>query len=94
MRFHTYQKFSPEMADAIDLQSLLDKLANFLLQSGFAGGKTDHPYWGDSGEDADHSIEALREAILNALMDSGQFTPEMLEAIEGAAVVAARCVAS
>ena len=37
MRFHTYSKFSPEMADAVDLQSLLDKLADFLLQSGFAG---------------------------------------------------------
>ena len=32
------RKFSPELADAIDLQSLLDKLADFLLQSGFAGG--------------------------------------------------------
>ena len=39
MRFHTYSKFSPEMADAVDLQSLLDKLADFLLQSGFAGGE-------------------------------------------------------
>ena len=37
MRFHTYSKYSPEMADAVDLQSLLDKLADFLLQSGFAG---------------------------------------------------------
>jgi len=71
------------MADAIDLQSLLDKLADFLLQSGFAGGKMQHPYWGEFGGDADRSMEALREAILNALMDSGQFTPEMLEALRG-----------
>ena len=35
MRFHTYTKFSAELADAVDLQSLLDKLADFLLQSGF-----------------------------------------------------------
>ena len=83
MRFHTYSKFSPEMADAVDLQSLLDKLADFLLQSGFAGGKSNHPYWGESGEDPDHSLEALREAILNALMESGQFTPEMLDALRG-----------
>jgi Ca-activated chloride channel family protein len=73
------------MADAIDLQSLLDKLADFLLQSGFAGGKMQHPYWGEFGGDADRSMEALREAILNALMDSGQFTPEMLEALRGEA---------
>ncbi|HEY7896304.1 MAG TPA: VWA domain-containing protein [Gemmatimonadaceae bacterium] len=83
MRSHTYSKFSPQMADAIDLQSLLDKLADFLLQSGFAGGKMQHPYWGEFGGDADRSMEALREAILNALMDSGQFTPEMLEALRG-----------
>jgi len=42
MRFHTYSKFSPEMADAVDLQSLLDKLADFLLQSGFAGNQGQH----------------------------------------------------
>src|SRR5919198_3322505 len=83
MRFHTYSKYSPEMADAVDLQSLLDKLGDFLLQSGFAGGKQFHPYWGDFGDDADRSMEALREAILNALMESGQFTPEMLEALRG-----------
>ena len=40
MKSHTYTKFSPEMADAVDLQALLDKLADFLLQSGFAGGQT------------------------------------------------------
>ena len=80
MRFHTYTKFSPEMADAVDLQSLLDKLADFLLQSGFAGGKNQQPYYGwDFGEDGDRSMEALRQAILNALIESGQFTPEMLE---------------
>jgi Ca-activated chloride channel family protein len=84
MRFHTYTKFSPEMADAVDLQGLLDKLADFLLQSGFAGGPHSHPYWGDfGGDDADRSLDALKEAILNALIESGQFTPEMLEALRG-----------
>src|SRR3954468_20497021 len=84
MRFHTYTKFSPEMADAVDLQSLLDKLADFLLQSGFAGGKNQQPYYGlDFGEDGDRSLEALKQAILNALIESGQFTPEMLEALRG-----------
>ena len=83
MRFHTYSKFSPEMADAVDLQALLDKLADFLLQSGFAGGEG-HSYYGmDSEEPRDRSIEALRQAILEALMESGQFTPEMLEALRG-----------
>jgi Ca-activated chloride channel family protein len=83
MRFHTYTSFSPEMADAVDLQSLLDNLADFLLQSGFAGGAQFHPYWGETGEDADKSLSALKQAILDALIKSGQFTPEMLEALRG-----------
>ena len=83
MRFHTYSKYSPELADAVDLQSLLEKLADFLLQSGFAGGSMHHPYWGDFGGEEDRSLEALKDAILNALIESGQFTPEMLEAMRG-----------
>ena len=81
MRFHTYTKFNPQLADAVDLQSLLDQLADFLLQSGFAGG--DQGYWGDPGEDADRSVESLKEAILRALIESGQLTPEMLQALRG-----------
>jgi Ca-activated chloride channel family protein len=83
LRSHTYSRFSPDTADAVDLQSLLDKLADFLLQSGFAGGPHSNPYWGEFGNDADRSLDALREAILNALIESGQFTPEMLEALRG-----------
>ena len=84
MRFHTYKKFSPESADAVDLQALLDKLADFLLQSGFAGGGPANP-WGFEDEDqgGDRSLDALKQAILDALIQSGQFTPEMLEALRG-----------
>ena len=70
------------MADAIDLQSLLGKLADFLLQSGFAQGQQYDP-WGDYAEEADRSLEALKQAILDALIESGQFTPELLEALRG-----------
>ncbi|HEX7595112.1 MAG TPA: hypothetical protein VF387_02090, partial [Gemmatimonadaceae bacterium] len=83
MRFHTYQKFSPEAADAVDLQALLDKLADFLLQSGFAGGQSMNPYFDDFDSEPDRSVEALRQAILDALIESGQFTPELLEALRG-----------
>jgi Ca-activated chloride channel homolog len=84
MRFHTYTRFSPELADAVDLQALLDKLADFLLQSGFAGDQFRGLGSGFEGEEpGDRSMEALRQAILQALMDSGQFTPEMLEALRG-----------
>ena len=83
MRFHTYSKHDPSLADAVDLQGLLDKLADFLLQSGFAGGPMQHPYWGDFGGDDDRSLDVLRQAILDALVESGQLTPEMLEALHG-----------
>ena len=55
MRFHTYSKFSPEAADAVDLQGLLDKLADFLLQSGFAGGQSFNPYFDDFDSEPDRS---------------------------------------
>src|ERR687895_87706 len=35
MRFHTYTKFSPDFADAVDLQALLDKLAERLIAEGY-----------------------------------------------------------
>src|SRR3982751_2966506 len=83
MRFHTYTKFSPESADAVDLQALLDKLADFLLQSGFAGGNQQSNYGWEFDDSGDRSLDALKEAILNALIESGQFTPDMLEALRG-----------
>src|SRR2546423_11305592 len=83
VRSHTYSKFSPELADAVDLQALLDKLADFLLQSGFAGGGDPSHFGFDFGEENDRSLDALRQAIIDALMASNQFTPEMLQALRG-----------
>src|SRR3954462_5548805 len=70
MRRHTYSKFSPELADAVDLQSLLDKLADFLLQSGFAGGGDPSHFGFDFGDENDRSMDALRQAIIDALLES------------------------
>ncbi len=79
MRFTTYSKFIPGLAEAVNLQALLDQLGDFLLQSGFAGGDS---WWG--GEDqGDRSLESLRDAILRALVNSGQLTPEMLRFLRG-----------
>jgi len=84
VRHSTFSRYVAQLADAVNLQSLLDQLADFLLQSGFAGGPYAHPYWGDVGEeDADRSLDALKEAILQALMQSGQLTAEMLQVLRG-----------
>jgi Ca-activated chloride channel family protein len=84
MRYTTYSRFIPELADTINLQGLLDQLADFLLQSGFAGGPYAHPFWGEFGEnEGDRSLDALRQAILQALIDSKQLTPDMLRALRG-----------
>ena len=84
MRYTTYSRHVPELIDTINLQGLLDQLADFLLQSGFAGGAYSHPFWGEFGdEEPDRSLDALRQAILQALMDSGQLTPDMLKALRG-----------
>lgn len=84
MRFHTYQKYSGSLLDALNIQNLLEQLADFLLQSGFEGGPHYHPWWGWSGDEGgDHSLDALKQALLQALIDSGQLTPEMLQALRG-----------
>ena len=83
MRFTTYTKFVPGLADAVNLQALLDQLGDFLLQSGFAGGPGDFPWWADPGEGSDRSMDSLKDAILKALMESGQLTPEMVTFLRG-----------
>ncbi|HEX7118878.1 MAG TPA: VWA domain-containing protein [Longimicrobiales bacterium] len=84
MRLTTYTKYNGGLLDALNLQALLDRLADFLLQSGFAGRPEDQPWWAwNDPADGDRSLDALKEAILRALIESGQLTPEMLEELRG-----------
>jgi len=80
MRHTTFSRYLAQLADAVNLQELLDQLADFLLQSGFAGGR----YWGEGEDgDGDRSLETLHEAILEALMQSGLLTPDMVKSLRG-----------
>ncbi|HEY8377621.1 MAG TPA: hypothetical protein VIK91_14095, partial [Nannocystis sp.] len=84
MRITTYTKYKGGLLDALNLQELVDRLADFLLQAGFAGRPEDQPWWAWSDpSDGDRSLDALKEAILRALLESGQLTPEMLEELRG-----------
>jgi Ca-activated chloride channel family protein len=82
MRSTNYTRYSGHHADALNIEALLEHLSDFLLQSGFAGGPYRHPYWGEF-DDADRSMEALKNALLRALIESGQLTPEMVEQLRG-----------
>ena len=84
MRYTTYSKYSGTLFDALNIENLLEGLADFLLQSGFAGGPQYHPWWGMTGEEGnDRSLDALKQALLQALIESGQLTPEMLKELRG-----------
>jgi Ca-activated chloride channel family protein len=85
MRYTTYSRYIPQLLDAVNLEDLLDQLSDFLLQSGFAGGPAYHPYWGSFGDEqeGDHSLDALKQAIVQALTESGKLTPEMLQVLRG-----------
>ena len=73
---YKYSKFRPEDLDGIDLEDLLSRLSDMLLGSGF-----DDPY-GIPGDDEGLSMQALHDAILEALL-SGALSDEMLERLLG-----------
>jgi len=83
MRFTTYSKYKGGWLDALNLQALLEHLSDFLMDGGFAGGPHYHPYWGWSGDDDVNSTDALKQALLKALLESGQLTPEMIQELRG-----------
>jgi Ca-activated chloride channel family protein len=84
MRYTTYSKFIPGLLDAVNIEDLLEQLSDFLLQSGFAGGPYYHPYWGEFGDEQnDQTLDSLKQAIMKALMDSGQLTEDMLKVLRG-----------
>ena len=82
MATHSYSRFLPELADQVNLQNLIEQLSDFLLQSGFT--RDMYPLWPQDEYPGDNrSMDALRQAIMQALMESDQLTPEMLRYLRG-----------
>jgi len=78
MRYR-YSKFTPEDLDGIDLEELLSRLSDILLSSGF-----ESPYGSPYDDDGEgHSQQALHDAILEALLNGGVLSDEMLEKLLG-----------
>ena len=74
---YKYQKYVPSLLDEIDMEELMSKLSNLLLSSGF-----DSP-WGDPSDGYDRTMQALHDAILEALFSGGVLPPDMLEKLFG-----------
>jgi Ca-activated chloride channel family protein len=72
---YRYTKFTGDLLDEIDLEDLVSKLSDLLLSSGF-----DNPY-GTSEED--RTMQALHDAILDALFNGGVLPEETIERLLG-----------
>jgi Ca-activated chloride channel family protein len=77
MKYTRYSKYAPNAGDDIDLQELMSRLSDFLLQSGFQSQYG--IYEMDSERSREQMMEELREAILRALQEGELLSPEMME---------------
>ena len=67
MKFTRYSKFKGLDVSAINLGDLMDALSESVLQSGY----DEDYYWTRQRRQQDTSLDALRRALLQALMDQG-----------------------
>jgi Ca-activated chloride channel homolog len=75
---YRYTKYTGDLLDEIDLEDLVSKLSDLLLSSGFS-----NP-WGDPSDgDEDRSMQALHDAILEALFSGGVLSEEALARLLG-----------
>src|SRR2546423_8790041 len=83
MKFIRYSKFRGFDVAGIDLGGLMDALSNQMLDSGFH----EDYWWTRQRNQSDDSLDALRQAILQALLDqeviSEQDVEQMLADNEG-----------
>src|SRR5437870_11778774 len=72
---YRYTKFTGDELDDLDLEDLVAKLSDLLLASGFG-----NPY---STDDAEQTMQALHDAILDALFNGGVLPEETIERLLG-----------
>jgi Ca-activated chloride channel family protein len=73
---YRYTKFTGDDLDDLDLEDLVSKLSDLLLSSGFG-----NPYGGMN--DDDRTMQALHDAILDALFNGGVLPEETIERLLG-----------
>ena len=67
MKFTRYSKFKGLDISSLNLGDLMESLSDSLLDSGF----DDDYYWNRQRRPRDTTLDALRRALLQALMDQG-----------------------
>jgi Ca-activated chloride channel homolog len=74
MKYTRYSRYTGESLDWLDMEQLVGRLSDFLLQSGF-----ENPEYGVYEMDPSMTMERLRQALLRALQEGDLIPPEMLE---------------
>jgi Ca-activated chloride channel family protein len=77
MKYIKYSKYAPGAAEDIDLQELMSRLSDYLLQSGFESQYGIYEL--DNDRSREQIMDDLREAILRALQEGELVPPEMME---------------
>src|SRR5438067_11989963 len=72
---YRYTKYTGDPLDEVDIEDLVAKLSDLLLASGFS-----NPYGGDDDE---RTMQALHDAILDALFNGGVLPEETIERLLG-----------
>jgi Ca-activated chloride channel family protein len=76
MKYTKYSKYVADLADEMSMEDLLSALSDYMLESGF---QSDSMYFQQLDE---HSLDALRQAIQQALEMGEILDDEMLERLE------------
>jgi len=73
-----YTKYTGDLLDEIDLEDLVSKLSDLLLTSGFS-----NPWSNPLDSDDDRTMQALHDAILEALFSGGVLSEDALQRLLG-----------
>ena len=74
---YRYTKYTGNLLDDIDIDDLVSKLSDLLLSSGF-----NNP-WGGPSDEEDRTMQALHDAILEALFSGGMLSDEAIQQLLG-----------
>jgi Ca-activated chloride channel homolog len=72
---YRYTKFTGDLLDELDLEDLVSKLSDLLLSSGFGNPR--------ATDESDRTMQALHDAILDALFNGGVLPEETIERLLG-----------